>query len=41
MGHREGKRPLERHRHTRGDNIKMDIQEEGLWSYGLVRAGPG
>ena len=29
MGHREGKRPLERHRHTRGDNIKMDIQEVG------------
>jgi hypothetical protein len=28
-GKPEGKRPLERHRHSWGDNIKMDLKETG------------
>jgi hypothetical protein len=30
----EGKRPLERPRHRREDNIKMDLQEVGCGRYG-------
>jgi hypothetical protein len=34
VGKLEGKRPLKRHRHTRGDNIKTDLQEVG-WVGGM------
>jgi hypothetical protein len=29
VGKSEGKKPLGRHRHRRGNNIKMDLQELG------------
>ena len=29
---REGKKPLGRPRHRREDNIKMDLQEVGVWT---------
>jgi len=38
MGKPEGKRPLGRHRHRCEETIKMDIQEVGLWAFGLDRA---
>jgi hypothetical protein len=28
----EGKRPLERPRHRRDDNIKVGLQEVGVWT---------
>ena len=31
VGKREGKRPFERHRSRREDNIKMDLQEVECW----------
>jgi hypothetical protein len=34
VGTPEGRRPLERHRRRREDNIKMDLQEVG-WGPGL------
>ena len=37
----ERKRPLVKHRLSRDDNIKMDLQEEGCREYGLDRAGLG
>jgi hypothetical protein len=32
VGKPEGKRPLGRHRRRWGDNIKMDLQEVGVWN---------
>ena len=40
VGRLEGKRPLERPRHSWKDNIKMDLQEVG-WGNGLVCSGSG
>jgi hypothetical protein len=34
VGKPEGKRPLRRPRHRWEDNIKMDLQEVGLWVVG-------
>ena len=39
-GKPERKRPLERPRRRWEDNIKMDLQD-GMWGYGLDRAGSG
>jgi hypothetical protein len=41
VGKPEGKRPLGRPRRRWEDNIKMDLQENGMWGYGLDRAGSG
>jgi hypothetical protein len=35
VGKPEGKRPLGRPRRRKEDNIKMNLQEVGLWRYGL------
>jgi hypothetical protein len=32
VGKLEGKRPLRRPRHSWEDNIKMDVQEVGVWT---------
>ena len=40
-GKPEGKRPLGRRRRKWEDNIKMDLQEVGLWVYELDRSGSG
>jgi hypothetical protein len=41
-GKPEGKRPLGRPRHRWEDNIKMDLQEVGLWSVSIwLRIGTG
>jgi hypothetical protein len=41
VGKPEGKRPLGRPRHRWEDNIKMDLQEVGGWSWGLDGVGSG
>jgi len=41
VGKPEGKRPLGRPRHRWEYNIKMDLQEVGMWVCGLNRAGSG
>ena len=41
MGKSEEKRPLERPRLRREDNIKMDLQQKGCVGQGLDRAGTG
>jgi len=41
VGKPEGKKPLGRPRRTWEDNIKMDLQEVGMWGYGQDRAGSG
>ena len=41
MGEPEGKRPVGRPRRRWDDNIRMDLQEVGMWVYGLDRAGSG
>jgi len=41
LGKPEGKRPLGRPRHRWVDNIRMDLQEVGMWVYGLDWVGPG
>jgi len=41
VGKPEGRRPMGRPRHRRVDNIRMDLQEGGIWVYGLDWAGPG
>ena len=41
VGKPEGKRPLGRPRRRWEDNIKMDLEEVGIWEYGLDRAGSG
>jgi hypothetical protein len=40
LGKPEGKRPFGRPRRRWEDNIKMDLQD-GMWGYGLDRAGSG
>ena len=37
----EGRRPLGRHRHRFGDNIKMDLPEVGWCGPGQDRSGSG
>jgi hypothetical protein len=37
----EGRRRLRRPRLRWEDNIKIDLQELGWWSYGLARSGSG
>jgi hypothetical protein len=39
VGKPEGKRPLGRPRTKWEDNIGMDLQEVGMWGYGLDWAG--
>jgi hypothetical protein len=39
VGKPEGKRPLGILRRRWEDNIKMDLQEVGIWGHGLDRAG--
>jgi len=41
VGKPEGKRPLGRPRRRWEDSIKMDLQEGGMWGYGLDRCGSG
>ena len=41
VGKQEGKRQLGRPRRRWEDNIKMDLQEVGLWGYEMDRAGSG
>jgi hypothetical protein len=41
VGKPEGKRPLGKPRHRWEDNIRMELQEEECWSYGLDWAGSG
>ena len=41
VGKPEGKRPLGRARPRWKGNIKMDLQEFGMWRYGLDQAGSG
>ena len=41
MGKPEGKRQFGRPRRRWEDNIKMDIQEVGMWGCGLDGAGSG
>jgi hypothetical protein len=41
MGKPERKRPLGRPRHRWDDNIKVDLQESGMWGRILDRAGLG
>jgi hypothetical protein len=41
VGKPEAKRPLGRLRRRWEDNIEMDLQEVGLWGYGLDWAGSG
>ena len=41
VGKPEGKRPLGRSRRRWVDNIRTDLQEGGMWVYGLDRADPG
>jgi len=41
VGEPEGKRPVGRPRRRWDDNIRMDLQEVGMWVYGLDRAGSG
>ena len=37
----EGRRPLRRPKRRWVYNIRMDLQEVGVWVYGLDWAGPG
>jgi len=42
VGKREGKRPIGRSRHSWEDNIKMDLQEVGVWTGSIwLRIGAG
>ena len=41
VGKPEGKRPLGRPRRRWENNIKMDLQEVGMWGHGLDRSGSG
>jgi hypothetical protein len=42
LGKPEGKRPLGRRRHRWEDNIKMDLQEVGVWTgSSWLRIGTG
>jgi hypothetical protein len=41
VGKPEGKRPLGRPRRIWEDNIRIDLQEFGMWGYGLDWAGSG
>jgi len=41
LGKPEGRRPLGRPRRRWADNIRMDLQDLGMWVYGLDWAGPG
>ena len=41
VGKPEGKGPLGRPRRRWDDNIRMELQEAGMWVYGLDWAGPG
>jgi len=41
VGKPEGKRPLGRPRRRWVYNIRMDLQEVGMWVCGLDWAGPG
>jgi hypothetical protein len=42
VGKPEGKKPLERPRHRWDDNIKMDLQEVGVWTgFCWLRIGTG
>jgi len=41
VGKPEGRKPLGRPRRRWVDNIRMDLQEVGMWVYGLDWAGPG
>jgi len=41
VGKPEGKRPLGIPSRRWEDNIKMDLQESGMWGYGLDRAASG
>jgi len=41
VGKPEGKRPFGRPWRRWEDNIKMDLQEVGMWGHGLHQAGSG
>ena len=41
LGKPEGRRPRGRPRPRWLDNIRIDLQEVGMWVYGLDWAGPG
>ena len=41
VGKPGGKRPLGRPRRRWVNNIRMNLQEVGMWVYGLDWAGPG
>jgi hypothetical protein len=41
VGKPERKRPIGRPRRRWEDYIKMDLQEVGVWGYGLDRSGSG
>ena len=41
VGKPEGRRPLRRPKRRWVDNIRMNLQEVGMWVYGLDWAGQG